>query len=64
VLNAETSFTEFKDGVPLNLNIKYPRFSMLKEGLSIDATFNPSQFSSDYTFNRAKNLPLQSATVI
>jgi hypothetical protein len=24
---------------------------MLKEGLSIDTTFNPPQFSSDYTFN-------------
>ncbi len=23
---------------------------MLKEGLSIDTTFNPPQFSSDYTF--------------
>jgi hypothetical protein len=30
----------FKDGVPLNLKIKYPG-SMFKEGLSIDATFNP-----------------------
>ncbi len=24
---------------------------MLNEGLSIDTTFNPPQFSSDYTFN-------------
>jgi hypothetical protein len=29
-----------KDGVPLNLEIKYPRL-MLKEDLSIDTTFNP-----------------------
>jgi hypothetical protein len=29
-----------KDGVPLNLKIKI-RSSMLKEGLSIDTTFNP-----------------------
>jgi hypothetical protein len=29
-----------KDGFPLNLKIKY-LFSMLKEGISIDTTFNP-----------------------
>jgi hypothetical protein len=29
-----------QDGVPLNLKIKYLG-SMLKEGLSIDTTFNP-----------------------
>jgi hypothetical protein len=29
-----------KDGVPLNLKLKYPQL-MVKEGLSIDTTFNP-----------------------
>jgi hypothetical protein len=33
-------FLNFKDGVPLNLKMKYPG-SMLKEGQSIDTTFNP-----------------------
>ncbi len=28
---------------------------MLKEGLSIDTTFNPSEFSSDYTFKLYKH---------
>jgi hypothetical protein len=32
-----------KDGVTLN-------WKMLKEGLSIDTTFDPPQFLSDYTF--------------
>jgi hypothetical protein len=30
----------FQDGAPLNLKMKHPSL-MLKEGLSIDTTFNP-----------------------
>jgi hypothetical protein len=37
-----------KNGIPLHLKIEYLRFNV-KEGLSIDTTFNPPYFSSDYT---------------
>jgi hypothetical protein len=40
----------FQDGVPLNLKKKNIRTLTVKKDLSIDTTFDPSQFSMDYTF--------------
>jgi hypothetical protein len=37
-----------KKRIPLHLKIEYPQFNV-KEGLSIDTTFNPPHFSSNYT---------------
>jgi hypothetical protein len=45
-------FINLKDGVPLNLKQNISGYMVIKE-LLIDTTFDPPQFSSDYTFKGA-----------